>query len=117
MKLKHRQNNFHAILDANLTVQHVFQINQKWKNNKCQCECKKYRTCKRDQSQNPGTCICKNSSYLKSILDDSVILFEESIGVTNSVSTNVANAVPTNVNRITNVKSTVSINSGDNKKQ
>ena len=50
MKLKHRQNNFHAILDANLTVQHVFQINQKWKNNKCQCECKKYRTCKRDQS-------------------------------------------------------------------
>ena len=40
----------------------------------CQCECKNYRTCKKEYSWNPSTCICENSKYLKSIDDTSVIL-------------------------------------------
>ena len=48
--------------------------NQKWNNDKCQFECKKYRTCKNDSSWNPGKSICENSMYLKNIVDDSVIV-------------------------------------------
>ena len=32
--------------------------NQKWNDKTCQCECKKFRKCKRDYSWNPSTCIC-----------------------------------------------------------
>ena len=46
---------------------------QKWNNDKCQCECEKYLTCKKNYS----TCICENSRYLKSIADDSVIECEK----------------------------------------
>ena len=42
--------------------------NQKWNNDKCQCECKKYCTCKKDYSWNLSTCICENGKYLKSII-------------------------------------------------
>ena len=41
--------------------------NQKWNNKTCQYECKNYRTCKKDYSWNPSTCISENSIYLKSI--------------------------------------------------
>ena len=41
--------------------------NQKQNNDKYQCECKKYRTCKKEYSWNPSTCICENGKYLKSI--------------------------------------------------
>ena len=47
---------------------------------------------------NPSTCICKNSSYLKSIVCSKVI------HVTDSVSTNATNAI------LTNVTSTVLMN-------
>ena len=36
---------------------------QKWNNDKCQCECKKYRMCKKDYSWNQSKCICKNDTY------------------------------------------------------
>ena len=36
---------------------------QKWNNDKCQCECKKYRMCKKDYSWNHSKCICKNGTY------------------------------------------------------
>ena len=53
----------------------------------------------------PNTCICENSKYLKSIVENSVIICDEIVIVTDSVSTNVTNMISTNV------MSTVSINS------
>ena len=43
--------------------------NKKWNDKKCQRKCKKYRTCKKDCSWNPSTCIYENSKYLKSNAD------------------------------------------------
>ena len=37
---------------------------QKWNNDKCQYECKKYRMCKTDYSWNHSNRICKNGKYL-----------------------------------------------------
>ena len=45
--------------------------------NKCQCECKKYRMWKKDYSWNSSISIYKNSSYFKSIVDHPVIVCEE----------------------------------------
>ena len=56
----------------------------------------------------PNTCICENSKYLKSIVENSVIC-DEIVSVTDSVSINVTNMISTNV------MTTVSINSGDKK--
>ena len=56
---------------------------------------KKCHTCKKD----PSTCICENSSYLKSIVDDSVIVCDEIISV--------INGVVTSMRRPTNATSTV----------
>ena len=39
----------------------TYNSNQKWNNDKCQCECTKYITYKKDQIWNPSTCICENS--------------------------------------------------------
>ena len=82
---------------------------QKWNNNKCQCECKKYFTCKKRYSRNPGTCVCESCRYLKRIVDNSLIVCDEVINATNILSTSVANAIPTNFT------STVPINSNDEK--
>ena len=60
-------------------------------------------------AKNFSTCTCENSMYLKGIIDDSVIVCDEIINVTNSLSTNVTNTI------LTNVTSAVSINS-DSKK-
>ena len=54
-------------------------LNQKFNNKICQCECKNYRTWKRDYSWNPSARICENSKYLKSIADTSVIECDEII--------------------------------------
>ena len=53
--------------------------NQKWNNDKCQCECKnpKKRVCK--HFWNPATCSCKSGKYLASIIDNSVIMCDEII--------------------------------------
>lgn len=42
-------------------------LNQKWINDKCQCECNKCRKCKKDYGGNPSTCICESGQYLKSL--------------------------------------------------
>ena len=47
--------------------------NQIWNNDTCQCECKSYRTCKKDYSLNPSTCICQNDKYLESMVSTSLI--------------------------------------------
>ena len=41
---------------------------------------------KNDYSWTPSTCICENSMYLKTNVDDSVIASDEIINVTDSVS-------------------------------
>ena len=75
--------------------------NQKWNNERCQCECKNCLTCKDDYNWNPSTCICENCKYLKSIIDESVIVWDEiknaadsARNVTNNISTNVTSTVP-----------------------
>ena len=70
---------------------------QKWNNDKCQYDCKKYRKCKNEDSWNPSTWICQNDQYLKSIVDTLLIVCHESINATDSVSTNLTNATQTNV--------------------
>ena len=70
--------------------------NHKSNNETCQCECKNYQTCKEGYSWNPSTCICVNSKYLGSIIDNSGIRYDEIINATDSVSTNVTGTVSTN---------------------
>ena len=83
----------------------TYNSNQKWNSKTCQCECKNYRTFKKDYSWYPSTCICENSKYLKSIDDTSVIACDEIISVMHIVSTKMTNTIGTNV----------SINSDDKK--
>ena len=40
--------------------------NQKWNNDRCRCECKKYMY-EKYYISNPSTCSCKNRKYLASI--------------------------------------------------
>ena len=89
-------------------------------NQKCdnvQCQCKKYGKYKKDYGWNPRTCICKNSTYLKSISDDSVIVCDGIINVTDSVSKSATSTIPTNVTNTVplNVMCTVPINSHNEK--
>ena len=72
-------------------------LNQKWNNKACQCECKNYRTCKKDYSWNPSIRICEYSKHLKSIADTSVIMCVEVISVMDIVSTKRTNTVATNI--------------------
>ena len=50
-----------------------YNLNKKWKNDKCRCECKKYIICEKDYIGNPPTYYCKNGKYLANIMDNSVI--------------------------------------------
>ena len=46
----------------------TYNSNQKWNNDKCQCESKNYLTCWKHYIWNPSTCIFENGMCLKSIL-------------------------------------------------
>ena len=63
----------------------------------------------KNYSWNCSTCIYENSSCLKSIVDDLVVVCDEIINVVNSLSTNMTNAISANFT------STVSINFDDKK--
>ena len=84
--------------------------NQKWNNDECKCECKKFRASKKDYSWNPSISNCEYRRYLKSIADTPVIVCNEITYATDSVSTNVTSFISTNV------RSTTEKNS-DNKKE
>ena len=71
--------------------------NQKWINDNCQCECKKYCTCTGNYSWNHSICICEILKYLKSIDETLVSVYDEIIKATATVSTNVTNTVPKNM--------------------
>ena len=51
--------------------------------------------CEEDYISNPSTCSCETKKYLASIIDDSVITFDEIIEETNTV--------PTNLNKKSNL--------------
>ena len=61
--------------------------NQKWNNDKCQCEYKTHNICEKDYIWNPATCSCKNGKYLASITDDSVIMCDKIVEETKTVPT------------------------------
>ena len=75
-----------------------FNSNQWWSNDKCRCECLKHHICEKDYIWNPATCNCENEKYLASIIDDSVITYDEIIEETKTI--------PTNFNE-TNITSTI----------
>ena len=56
-----------------------------------------HHKCKNNYSWNPSTCISKNSKYLKSIADTSVIECDDVILVTDTLSTKMTNTIATNV--------------------
>ena len=55
--------------------ENVIQFN----NDKCIRESKKCHVYEKDYFWNPATCSCKNGKYLASIMDNSVIVFNEVI--------------------------------------
>ena len=76
----------------------TYYSNQKRNNDKCQCQCKRYHTCKKDYSWNPSTYICENGKCLKSTVDKSVIscdgiIMLQVVYVANTVNVNVTNTV------------------------
>ena len=50
-------------------------LNQKWNNNKCPCECKnpKEHQCKKGYFWNPAKCSCDNGKYARNAGDSVVI--------------------------------------------
>ena len=54
-------------------------------------------SCKKYYSSNSSVCICEYSKYLTSIDDDSVIVWDEIINLTDYVLANMENNIPANV--------------------
>ena len=92
----------------------TYNFDSKWNNGNGQCECKNYLACNKDYGWNPSTCFCGNGWYLKSIVDEWVIMFDKIINVIDSVPPNWTNTVQTSTTSI-NVTSTVSRKSDDRK--
>ena len=82
----------------------ICKSNQKLDNKTCQCECKKYCTCKKGYGWNPSTFIFENSKYSKSITDTPVTECDEIKIVMDNVSTKKTNTIARNA------MSTASIN-------
>ena len=69
--------------------------NQKWNKNKCRCECespKEHHVCEKAYILNPSTCSCENSKYVGNIIDESVVICDEIINTTKTVSTKITSA-------------------------
>ena len=49
---------------------------------------KKHRVCKKDYIWNPASCSCESGKYSTSIIDDSVITFDEIIEATKAINFN-----------------------------
>ena len=48
--------------------------NEEWNNEKCQCECKKYKICEINYIRNPTTCSCKKILLITFLLVTIVFL-------------------------------------------
>ena len=75
--------------------------NLKLKNDKCWYECKKHHVCDKDYIWNPLTCSCENGKYLPSVIDDSVITYDEIINAETKLNNGETKAIPTNFNEKT----------------
>ena len=102
--LKQWQNIFHVIVNANSIAKHVIQIKNGIMKH-VNMNVKNYRACKWHYSWNPSTCICANSKYLKSKVDDSKILCDEIIYLKCILSTKKRNIIGTNVTSIASINS------------
>ena len=78
--------------------------NQKWNNNKWQCECKNpkgHRVCKKKNNDNniwnPATCSCKNGKYTRNIIHDSVITCDKIVEETKTIPTKSTSAKCTSI--------------------
>ena len=63
---------------------------QKWNKDLCWCECKnprKHNVSRKDYIWNPRTCTFENAKYLRSVIGDSVITYDEIIEVTKTILT------------------------------
>ena len=72
--------------------------NQKWNNDKCQCECQKHHICEEDYIWNSDTCTCKSGKYLVSIAENSVITCDEIIDAETKSNNEETKTVTTNLN-------------------
>ena len=71
----------------------------------CDCKCKfnsktcnshhNYRSCKKDYSWNPSTCICKIDKYIQTNADNSIITCDEIISGMDILSTRMTNTIAT----------------------
>ena len=66
-------------------------LNQKWNNDKCQCECRKPHICEKYYISNPATCSCENGKYLATFIGDSVVMCDEMLEETKTVPRNFKN--------------------------
>ena len=57
----------------------ICNLNQWWNNDKFLCKCKKHFICQKYYIWNPVPCSCENEKYLATIMDDSVIMCNETI--------------------------------------
>ena len=79
---------YHADIIVNLMVKKVIQ-NKKWNNDKFRCKCKKHHICEKGCIWDLAACSGKDSKYLASIIDDSLITYDEIIDMeTKTVTTN-----------------------------
>ena len=63
-------------------------LDQKWNNYKCRCECKKHHICEKDYIWNPATSSSKNGKYLACFIDVSVLTCDEIMQETKAITTN-----------------------------
>ena len=64
--------------------------NQKWRNEKCQYECKNHHTSNKDHRLSPSICICNNSWYL--CIDNPLTISPN----VNTISTSITSTMPIN---------------------
>ena len=64
-KLLVKDISFYCRCKFNSTIRN---LNKKWNNDKCQCKCKRYRTCRKGYNWNHKKCIFENSRHVKSIV-------------------------------------------------
>ena len=57
----------------------ICNLNQWWNNDKFLCKCKKHFICQKYYIWNPAPCSCENEKYLATVMDDSVIMCNETI--------------------------------------
>ena len=100
-----------------IIISTTWNSTQKWNNDICWCEGRKYRHTKKGYSWNLRLCIYENGKYLKNIADSSVTVFDKIINSTDSVLANVTSTIPAIMTNTISVRvaSTVSINSDDRK--